>query len=316
LAWFGLALWAACTSSCAPAAERYPERTITIVMGISKGGITDIIARAYADAVSKELGQAIVIDNRPSETGEEAAAFVQHASPDGYTLLVFSGAQHMALPQMRSVQYEPLTGFSPVTPLFTMVNFLAVPANSPVRTANELIRLSFAQGALRFGSSGVGSTSHLTASRMALDFASPMVPVHHAGAAPVVAELVAGQLDFALVSYAVANPYVADGRLRLLAVDADKRWPDFPDLPTMFEERIYLQRVASWFALAAPKDTPEAVLQKLYAAFAKAAQDPEIVQALRDNGALPASATPAETRVMMVKEGANSAIVAASLNPH
>jgi tripartite-type tricarboxylate transporter receptor subunit TctC len=314
---FALVLWAVGAGHCAPAAETYPNRPITIVMGITKGGITDVVTRAYADAVSKDLGQPVVIDNRPSETGEEAAGLVQRARPDGYTLLVFSGAQHLALPQMRAVGYDPLTGFAPVTTLFTLVNFLAVPASGPAKSVSELLRYGRSQGVLSFGSSGLGTTSHLTPSRMTLDIGRFILArAHYAGAAPMIADLVAGRFDFAFVSYSVAKPYVQDGRLLLIAVDAQERWPDLPDIPTLGEAGIYQEKVASWFALAAPKQTPEVIVGRLYDAFAKAARDPDLVQALRDSGVLPASATPAQTGAMMVKEAANDAVLIASLNLH
>src|SRR5258705_11334168 len=122
-----LVLLGACLASAsATAAETFPARPITVVAGTSRGGITDVISRAYADAVSKELGQRVTVENKPSESGGEAAALVQAAAPDGYTLLVFSGAQHAALPAIRNVGYEPVRSFAPVTTLFTLVNFMAV----------------------------------------------------------------------------------------------------------------------------------------------------------------------------------------------
>ena len=310
-----LGLWTATGLGCGPRADNYPSRPITLVMGISKGGITDVIARLYADAVSKQLGQPVLVDNRPSETAEEAAVFVQHAEPDGYTLLVFSGAQHVAVPQMQSVAYQPLTGFQPVTTLFTLVNFLAVPAARPWMSAEELLRYGRSQGVLRFGSSGIGSTSHMTASLMALDQGKFIAPAtsHYAGAAPMIADLVAGRFDFTFVSYAVAKPYVRDGVVRLLAVDSPTRWPDLPDLPTLSEAGIYQQKIASWFALAAPKGTPDAIVSKLHEAFAMAADNPELVQAFRDNGVLPASDSPADTEARMMREAANMAVLVASL---
>ena len=153
---------------------------------------------------------------------------------------------------------------------------------------------------------------------MQLDIGRFIAPatVHYAGAAPMITDLAAGRFDFAFVSYAVVKPYVRDGQLRLLAVDAVKRWPDLPDLPTLLEAGIYQEKVASWFALAAPKGTPDAIVQKVYDAFAKAAREPSLVQAFRDNGVLPASATPEETRAMMANEAASMAVLVASLNFH
>jgi len=123
------------------AAQDFPARPITIVIGLSAGGITDVTTRLYADVVSRALGQRILIDNRPTGAGAVAAANVQQAAPDGYTLLAFSGAQHAVLPAMQPVPYDPIKGFQPVTTLFTLVNFLVVPKDSSATSVRELLEL-------------------------------------------------------------------------------------------------------------------------------------------------------------------------------
>jgi tripartite-type tricarboxylate transporter receptor subunit TctC len=281
----------------------FSPRPITIVLGVSKGGITDVIVRRYAELVSDELGQLIVIDNRPTDSGAEAAAMVQRAAPDSATLLAFSGAQHTALPAMREVGYDAAGGFAPVTTLFTLVNFLAVPERSPASSVSDL--LTFGRGkpsGLVFGSSGIGSTSHLTAMRLAASTSTPIRSVHHAGAAAMIDALVSGQLDFAFVSYAVAKPHVLAGRLKLLAVDAAERWPDLPEIPTLREAGVEQEKVASWFALAAPAGTPEAAIERLRSAFANAAENPVLVQAARESGAIISMSSPEELRAMLARE--------------
>jgi len=278
-------------------------RAITIVLGVSKGGITDVIVRQYAELVSRELGQAIAIDNRPTDSGAEAAALVQSAAPDGRTLLAFSGAQHTALPAMRDVGYDAIGGFAPVTTLFTLVNFLAVPEQSPASSVADLI----ADGRTRptglaFGSSGLGSTSHLTAMKLAASTGTSIRPVHHARAAAIVDTLVSGELDFAFVSYAVAKPHVLAGRLKLLAVDAAERWPDLPDVPTLREAGIAQEKVASWFGLAAPTGTADILIASLQAVFANAAKDPALIQAARESGAIISTSSPEELHSMLTLE--------------
>ena len=281
----------------------FAPRPITIVLGVSKGGITDVIVRRYAVLVSEDLGQPIVIDNRPTESGAEAAATVQNATPDGSMLLAFSGAQHAALPAMREVGYDPIRGFAPVTTLFTLVNFLAVPSESGTNTVSRLLVESRTKGTgLAFGSSGIGSTSHLTAMRLAASTSSLIRPVHYAGAAAMIDALVSGQLDFAFVSYTVAKPHVVAGWLKLLAVDAEERWPDLPDIPTLREAGVEQEKVASWFGLAAPAGTPENVIERLQAAFANAAKNPALIQAARESGAIVATSSPEELRAMLARE--------------
>ena len=301
----------------ANAAENFPARSITLVAGTSRGGITDVITRVYASAVAKDLGQPVVVDNRPSESGGQAALYVQNAAPDGHTLLVFSGAQHAALPAIRAAGYEPVKGFAPVTTLFTMVNFLAVPSSSPANSIDQLVALGWTKpGGLAFGSSGLGSTSHLTAARMAASTNTQIKPTHYAGAAPMIADLVSAQLDFAFVSYTVTKPYVQSGRLKLLAVDAVERWPDLPDLPTLKQAGLNQEKVASWFALAAPAATPAPVIAKLHDAFVKASRDPAVIKAARENGALVATATPQELEAMLSRETTSAEALVRTLNIH
>jgi len=315
LALLGFALMVGLASLPAQAAEIYASHPITIVMGMSSGGIADVTTRLYASVVSKELGQPIRIDNRPTEGGTTAAAAVQNAPADGYTLLVISGAQHASLPALQPVPYQPVSGFAPVTTLFTMVNFLAVPAGSPAHSIAELLELGRNKpGGLVFGSSGLGSTSHLTAARLGQSGNSPIKPIHYAGAAPMIGDLIAGRLDFTLVSATVAKPYLNQGRLRLLAVDAEERWRDLPTVPTLREAGVNQPKVASWFALAAPAGTPEPVIRRLHDAFAKAARDPALVKGLRDNGALATINPPAATKAMLADEVVQTAALVQSLN--
>ena len=278
-------------------------RPLTIVLGVSKGGITDVIVRQYVELVSRELGEPIVIDNRPTDSGAEAAAMVQNAAPDGRTLLAFSGAQHAALPAIREVEYDAVGGFAPVTTLFTLVNFLAVPQQSPAGSVSDLVAHGRNRPAgLAFGSSGLGSTSHLTAMKLGATTGTLIKPVHHAGAAAMIDALIGGQLDFALVSYTVAKPHVLAGRLKLLAVDADARWPDLPEIPTLREAGVEQEKVASWFGLAAPTGTSDAVIGGLHAVFANAAKDPALIEAAREGGALIATSSPEELASMLTLE--------------
>jgi tripartite-type tricarboxylate transporter receptor subunit TctC len=299
----GLALAGLCAaaSHSAGAAEAFPSRPITVVIGASAGGITDVSVRAYAPAVSRALGQPVQIENRPSAAGAEAAVAVQRAAPDGYTLLAFQGAQHAALPAIQSAEYEPVKGFAPVTVLFTLVNFLAVPVNSAANSVAELLRVGREKpGGLVFGSSGIGTTSHLTAARLSLSTGVPVTIKHYAGAAPMIADLVLGKLDFTFVSYAVAKPHEAE--IKLLAVDGEKPWSDQPSIPTLREAGVDQPKVASWFALAAPVHTPDAIVRRLHDAFAQAARDPELIKNVHDAGAAVRMTSPAELGQMMRNE--------------
>ena len=148
-----LALSLALVAGAAPAQD-YPNRPITLMVGLAAGGITDVTARLYAEAVSKSIGQRVTIENKTGAGGGVAAAYVQNAAPDGYTLLVFSGSQHATVPAVGNAGYEPVKGFSPITYLFNAVVVLTVPADSPVKTMKELHEL----GRKKPGGLSVGTT--------------------------------------------------------------------------------------------------------------------------------------------------------------
>jgi tripartite-type tricarboxylate transporter receptor subunit TctC len=295
-------------------ADDFPSRPITMIITFAAGGITDVVARIYADVASRNMGQRIIVDNRPTGGGAVAALAVQNAPPDGYTLLVFAGAQHAALPAMQPVAYQPVSGFQPVTILFNLVNFLVVPKDSPANSAAELIQLGRKKpGGLSFGSAGVGSPAHLNAVRMARATDMPMEYVQYRGSAPMMADLVSGRLDFSLVSYTGAGPFVADGKLKILAVDWKTRWPDLPDVPTLEEAGIRHEKVGSWFALAAPAGTPSGIVEKLNAEFVKASREPELIKRLTANGAAVTTSTPNEMGLLLADEVAKTGELVRSL---
>jgi tripartite-type tricarboxylate transporter receptor subunit TctC len=284
-------------------AQDFPNRQITIVVGVAPGGITDVSTRIYADVVSRNIGQKIIIENRPAGGGSVAAATVQNAPPDGYTLLTVVGAQFSSQPAMQPAPYDPIKGFAPVTLLFRLPALLLVPADSPARSVAELLDLGRTKlGGLSFGSPGAGSPGHLMAAKISLATKTPMQFVHYRGGAPLMADLITGRVDFTFASYTASRSNLEGGKLKALTVDAEKRLPALPNLPTVFEVGLGQYRVADWFGLAAPAATPTAVVQKLNAEFDKASRDPDLVRRLTENGTLIATSTPEQMAVLLAKE--------------
>ena len=284
-------------------AQDYPTKPITIMVGLAPGGITDVTTRLYAEAVSPGLGQRILIENRQGAGGAVAAAAVQNAAPDGYTLLVFSGSQHAAVPAVQSAPYDPIKGFQPITLLFDLAALLAVPATSPANSVAELIDHGKTKtGGLLFGSPGVGTPSHLLAAKIGDATKTPMQYVHYRGGAPMMADLVTERVDFALASYTVSKGFVIEKKLKALAVDAAARLSVLPEVPTLTEAGLGQAKVASWFGLAAPAGTPAAIVQKLREAFLKAANDPELKRRLTENGTLINTSTPEQMAKLLAEE--------------
>ena len=302
---FGAVLGLIATSAAAgPAsAQDFPTRPITVMVGLAPGGITDVTARLYAEAVSASIGQRILIENRQGAGGAVAAAAVQNAAPDGYTLLVFSGSQHAAVPAVQSAPYDPVKGFQSITLLFDLAAFVTVPVTSPANSMTELLAYGKKKpGGLLFGSPGVGTPSHLLAAKIGAATHTPMQFVHYRGGAPMMADLVTERVDFALSSYTVAKGFFVEKKLKGLAVDAAARLSVLPDVPTLTEAGLGDAKVASWFALAAPAGTPAAIVTRLRDAFVKASQDPELKRRLADNGTLVHTSTSDEMAKLLADE--------------
>jgi tripartite-type tricarboxylate transporter receptor subunit TctC len=304
---------------CAPfspvRADELPNKPITIMVGLAPGGITDVTARLYAEIVGRNLGQRITIENRPAAAGALAAAAVQNAPPDGSMLLVFSGSQHATVAAMGSAPYDPVKGFSFITVLFNSVVAFVVPPDSPVATLEELFELGRKKsGGLSMGTPGLGSPSHLLGARVALAAKAPLQSIHYRGGAPMMGDVLTGRLDFAVATLSTSRPFLADKKLRALALDADTRWAGLPEVPVLAEFGYGKEKVANWFGVAAPAGTPPAMVARLREEFVKASRDPELEKRLAENGTLIATSTSEEMRAMMVEEVASMDTLVKTLN--
>ena len=312
----GLAMAALACALVAPAAaDDFPSKPITFMVGLAAGGITDVTARLYAEVVARNTGQRVTIENRPAAAGALAAAAVQNAPPDGYTLLVFSGSQHATVAAMGTAPYEPVKGFAFITLLLDSVVALVVPPDSPARTLAELFELGRKKpGGLSMGTPGLGSPSHLLGARVALAANAPLQSIHYRGGAPMMADVLTGRVDFAVSTVSTARPFLADKKLRALALDIAERWSGLPDVPTLAELGYGKEKVASWFGVAAPAGTPPAIVQKLRDEFIKASRDPELQKRLAENGTLIATSTSEDMQAMMIAEVATMETLVKTLN--
>ena len=311
LAALGLALLA----TGAQAQADYPNRPITLMVGLAAGGITDVTARLYAEAVAKVTGQRVIVENKTGAGGGVAAAYVQNATPDGYTLLVFSGSQHATVPAVSSAAYDPVKGFSPITYLFNSVVMLAIPAESPAKTLAELHEFGKKkQGGLTFGTPGLGSPSHLLGAKILLRDNVPFETVHYRGGAPMMGDLLTNRVDFGWPTLTTSRAYLAEGKLRGLAIDADQRWDRLPNIPTLDELGYGKEKVASWFALGGPAGMPPALVNKVRDIFIQASKDPDLQKRLGENGTPIVSSTPEEMGKAMEAEWATMQELAKTLN--
>jgi tripartite-type tricarboxylate transporter receptor subunit TctC len=302
-------------STGAAFAQDFPTRPITIVVGVAPGGVTDIATRVYADAVARNTGWKVVVENRPVGGGAVAATTVQNAAPDGHTLLTVVGAQFASIPAMQiTPPFDPVRGFQPITLTFRLAQLLVAPVDIPATTITELLALAKKKdGGLSFGTPGAGSPAHLLGAKIALATGTPLQYVHYRGGAPMIADLVTSRVDFGLMSYAAAKPHIDDKKLKGIVIDADARIEQLPNVPTLVEAGLAKERVANWFGVSAPAGTPAAIVAQLNAEFIKASRDPEVIKRIDAAGAQIATSTPAEMTRLVAEEVASMAALVTAL---
>jgi tripartite-type tricarboxylate transporter receptor subunit TctC len=310
----GLAVVALACASLAPAAaDDLLSKPITIMVGLAPGGITDVTARLYAEVVSKNLNARITIENRPAAAGALAAAAVQNAPPDGSMLLVFSGSQHATVAAMGTAPYDPVKGFSFISVLFNSAVAIVVPPDSPANTLEELFELGRKRaGGLSMGTPGLGSPSHLLGARVAHAAKAPLQSIHYRGGAPMLADVLTGRVDFAVVTLSTSRSFLAEKKLRALATDI--RWSGLPGVPTLTELGYGNEKVANWFGVAGPAGMPAPLVHRLNEEFVRASRDPDLIRRLAENGTLIATSTPDEMRGLMVEEVATMETLVKTLN--
>ena len=287
------------------AAELLSSRPITIVVPFTPGASADNLQRLVAKKVTDNTGQIFVIESRGGGGGAIAAAAVKQALPDGNTLLQANAGTHAAnVALYPSLAYDPVKDFKPITLMWSFPQVLVVPVGSPVKSIAELVALAKSKpGGLSFASQGTGASGHLLGEMLKARTGAPMVHVPYRGAGPAGVDLAAGRVDFFFVAYASIVSLMQAGKVRPIAVTAQKRMPVLPDVPTTAEAGYAGLALDAWFGLVAPAGTPDAAIGKLFAAFTQATRSPEIVKAISDQGATAlASASPQEFAQFMVSE--------------
>ena len=277
-------LFAALTGAAlAQATDSYPDRPIKVVVPAAAGGVTDTPARIVTNRMRDNLGQTFVIENQGGAGGILASENVKRASPDGYTLLYVNAATHGLLPALKkSLSYDALKDFVPIVMAVRAPLAIVVRSESPYKTLADLVKGADGESrSLNYGSPGPGNTSHLIGLMLAQASKTPMQAVHYRGEAPMIQDLVSGQVDFAASN--IIRTHVEAGTLRVLATTGDKRWFAFPDAPTL-KELGYTAEYYAWSGFVAPAGTPQAVVDRINKSANLALAEQDVIKALTANG--------------------------------
>jgi len=262
--------------SAASAQSTYPTHPITIIVNISAGSGTDLIARTVADSMKDTLKQPIVVENRPGAGGSIGAAVVANSAPDGYRLLVTSSAI-AALPAIQpTLTYDTENDLTPIIPLAALPAVVMVSPSKGIKTLNELIdKARKAPGEVMFGSSGVASASHLEVERMRAAAKIKLTHIPYRGAPEAIADTAAGRVDFVIAPLASGRSFIDANKLIAIASTSTKRSALIPDVPTIAESGLEM-RVGAWVGLFGPKGMPAELVRTIYDATAKALESPEV----------------------------------------
>lgn len=274
----------------------FPERPITVIVPYAAGGAGDVVTRLISDAMEKKLGQPIVIDARGGGGGMIGAKAVASAAPDGHTLMM-GATNNFVINQFMfpKTSFDPLTEFVPITKVAVVPSVMYMNPSVPVKTLGEFVAYARANpGKLSYSSPSVGTTPHLAVERLKQVTGIDLVHVPYRGAPPAMQALITGDVQLYLAGWGVGRAFVESGKAKALAVASEKRLPNVPDVPTAAESGVPGYVAENWWGLAAPKGTPQSVIDALHAAVKAALQDPAVAKKLEELGFLPGGETPAQ----------------------
>ncbi len=282
-------------------AATYPSSPIKLVVGFPPGGGGDLYGRAIAVALSKTIGETVIVDNRPGAGGNIAAEVVARAKPDGYTLILAMSGNMGSGPAIKpNLAYKVPDDFIPIAQLVQTPFGLMVSTSSPIKTVQEYVEAAKG-GKLTYASTGAGGAAQIVMEMVNQQANLNILHIPYKGSGPALTDLFGGQVDSFFAPYTPLMGQINGGKLRLLAVSSAKRVAAMPDVPTLKESGIDVV-MTQWYGLAAPAGTPKDVVDKLTQAVATAMKDPELMRVYRADGAQESSLTGAAFRDFIVRD--------------
>ena len=284
------------------AQAEYPNRPLRLVVGYPAGGSTDVVARLLAERLGRSLGQPVIVENRPGASGTLGADVVAKAVPDGYTLLVgASGEMAIARATLKAIPYAA-EDFTPIALLTEQPFLVLVNGALPVNSLAELVALAKARpGALNYGSFGTGTAPHLLGELLKAEAGIEVMHVPYRGSAPLMTDLLAGQVQFSFDTIPAALPHLASGRLRALALCREGRAAAVPAVPTVAEAGMPWLLGGTWASLVGPARLPEAIQARIGSAVQQAMRE-ALTEAFRERGLEPVGGDAAAARAFFARE--------------
>ena len=285
-------------------AQDYPSRPIRVMIAFPPGGPTDFVGRLLSDKMSTLLGQRVYIENKAGANGTVGADNIAKSDPDGYSLFfTTAGAVTISPHVMANIPYDSLRDFAPIAEVVTNTTVLVVNPKMAIKTAKELVALAKEKpGAITFGSTGVGSTTHLAQVLLADAAGVQFLHVPYRGAAPMLTDLLGGQVQVVAADLTVLMAQIEAAAVVPIGAAADQRNQMIPELPTLAEQGYPNTDASNWYALLAPAKTPPVLIKKLNEAVNTALADPDIRGKIVKSGAVPVGGTPEALAAFMRAE--------------
>ena len=293
------------------AKAEYPDRPISLVVPLSAGGVTDTAARLLGKGLAGELGQPVVVENKPGAGGAIGAEAVANAKADGHTIIMGTVSSHAINPSVyKALRYDNIKDFTPISLIARGPNLLVVHPSVPANTVPELIQwIKDNAGKVSYGSTGVGTSTHLGAELFKQMTGVDMVHVPYKGSAPMMTDLISGQVQLAFDNMPTALAQVKGGKLKAIAITSKEPWPLEPGIPTV-DASLPGYEIVSWQGVFAPAKTPAEIIEKLSAASQKIMHTPDMVNRLQELGTSAVGSTSQEFTEFVAAETSKWAKVA------
>ena len=275
-------------------AQNFPTKPITIIVPFSAGGTTDILARIVGQGLTTELGQSVVVDNKPGAGGNIGGSLAAKAAADGYTLFMGTVGTHAINQSLyKKMPFDPVKDFAPLSRVATVPNLLVAHPRQPFKPGKEMIAYAKANpGKITYGSPGSGASPHVSGELFKSMTGTDLLHIPYKGSAPAMTDLLGGQTSVMFDNMPSAIQHVRSGKLRPIAVTTAKRSPELPDVPTIAEAGVPGYEATSWFGMFAPAGTPKPVLDKLHAALIKVLNQADVKKKIAEQGGDVVAETP------------------------